>query len=318
MTFLLRAQGFAAGAFLLALAAAGSALNGTVADSLFLWMQTVAILALGIALWRVMHRGTIARAHIASEFAALLKERESVRLQIARLNSAQGRFVGNIAHEIKTPLATAMVHAELLRACKQDPAAVVNHANSIACDILHLSGLIDSFLRLARLHAQEDRSHHLPVSLNDVVVEAVRRSGSAAAESQVSIRVTLQLDEVSDECVEVLGDDVLLETMLENLIRNAVRFSPKGTRVGVAVEPSGDAVAIRVSDCGPGIAPEFLESTFDWFFDAPESRSPVGLGFGLAIARRVAEHHGGTLSLANRPEGGCEFQARIPRHHAAA
>jgi len=249
-----------------------------------------------------------------SETSRLRAQLEKALAKIEEISRSQGRLVGNIAHEIKSPLATVLSHAELLQACIDEPSTVRRYARSIAEDMQHLSDLVESFLRLSRAFAQEDTSHHVPVYFHDIVTEAVRRSQSLALEQGVTIVTTLAEPRDAADTVEVLGDSVLLESMVENLVRNAVRFSPRQARVDTHVEALDDVVVLRVRDRGVGIVPEQLESVFDWFFQGPaDLQRTSGTGFGLALAMRVANHHRGTISVKNMADGGCEFEVRLLR-----
>jgi signal transduction histidine kinase len=130
----------------------------------------------------------------------------------------------------------------------------------------------------------------------------------------VSVVATLAEPGSGNDSVEVLGDALLLEAMVENLVRNAVRFSPRGSRVELQVDIQGESIGLLVRDHGNGIAPEHLESVFDWFFQSPGlTLQGSGTGLGLAIVKRVAEHHRGTISLRNHPQGGCEFRILLPQ-----
>jgi two-component system OmpR family sensor kinase len=278
------------------------------------WVLAGALLTLAATGWLFVRRSATAIAAAGAEIAPLQARLARKRATIEEFTNSQGRFVGNIAHEIKTPLTTVLSQTELLLGCSNDPAAVRHYAKSIADDMRHLSDLVESFLRLVRPLAQEDTSHHVPVYIHDVVVEAVRRSQTLALESGVSVVPTLAEPSNGDAALELLGDSVLLEAMVENLVRNAVRFSPRGSRVHLLVEVRGESIVLYVRDHGTGIPAEHLESVFDWFFQAPGVTLPSsGTGFGLAIARRVAEHHRGTITLRNLPAGGCEFEITLPR-----
>jgi len=179
----------------------------------------------------------------------------------------------------------------------------------------HLSDLVESFLRLARPFAREDTSQHVPVDVHDLVQEAARRSQSLARTKDVSVVPRLAESDDGNGTLLVLGDSVLLEIMLENLLRNAVRFSPRGSRVEVHTVVQGPSIVVTVRDRGSGIAAEHLESVFDWSCQVPGmSPQSSGSGFGLAIARRVAERHGGTITIQNHSAGGCEFAITLPRH----
>lgn len=251
-----------------------------------------------------------ARAEIAD------REAEVSRLQakLVEVANSQGRFVANIAHEIKTPLTIALLQADfLIRGC-DDPAMVRAHAKGISADLSHLSALVDGFLRLARPFSQADTTHHVAVDVRDFVVAAAQHCQPTSLER--GVRVVVKFAESGDDLDpwSVCGEATLLEAMLENLLRNALRFAPRGSAVDLAVQSRDQTIQLLVRDQGAGIAADQLESVFDWFFQAPGATLPsAGTGFGLAIAQRIAEHHGGAIALRNVPAGGCEFEVTLPR-----
>jgi signal transduction histidine kinase len=274
-------------------------------------LAACAAIALGTSWWR--------QRKLAGEVAATDAEKAPMRAALDKAHSrikafsdSQGRFVGNLAHEIRGPLATAVIHADLLLASCNEPVTVQRYARSVAEDMRHLSGLVESFLRLARPLAQEDTSHHVPVHIHDLALEAVRRCQSLASTREV--RVVPMLAESGDLSVEVLGDAVLLEAMIENLLRNAVLSAPRGTQVDLHVRLQGEEIVLSVRDHGARIEDDQLDSVLHGFFEVPTPPRPTaGTGLSLAIAKRVAEHHRGTISLRNVPEGGCEFEVQLPR-----
>jgi signal transduction histidine kinase len=206
-----------------------------------------------------------------------------------------------------------MNQAELLRRCKDDPAAVAAHARGVADYLLHLSDLVEGFVRLGSPLLIADKSHHVPVHVHDLVIEAVRRSQSTARNREVHVVATIPEPDGEDRSLEVLGNEALLAAMIESLVRDAVRRSPLGSQVELQVQVRGESILLRVRDRGTAVAASHLESAFDWYFEAPGAGRDAHRTGNLAIAKRVAEHHRGTISLRNHPEGGCEFQVALPR-----
>jgi signal transduction histidine kinase len=241
--------------------------------------------------------------------AALQRDREFAE--------SQGRFVATLTEEIRAPLATALIHAELLLASCSEPLTVERYAQSLVEDVRHLNGLVDSYLRLAAPLAQDDTSRHVPVHVHDIVLAAARRCRFVASTRDVAL--VPHLAAPGDGApVEVLGDAVLLEAMIENLVRNGVLSAPRGARVEVRVELLGDEVRVAVLHPGAPIDSADAEEAFRGFFEVPPpARAVSSAGLSLAIAMRVAEHHRGTISLANVPEGGCRFEVQLPRWSGA-
>lgn len=254
----------------------------------------------------------------AAEKAAL---RAQLALGAARLeaySSAHGHFVDGLAHEIRTPLTILMNQAELLLRCSDDPAAVSVHAKGIADYLLHLSDLVECFVRLGSPLVAADTSHHVPVHVHDLVIEAVRRSQSMARNREVHVVATIPEPDGEDRALEVLGSEVLLAAMIESLVRAAVRRSARGSQVELQVQVQGESILLRVRDQGTEIAPSHLESVFDWYFETPGAKPDSHRTGNLAITRRVADHHRGTISLRNHPGGGCEFEVALPRWQGEA
>jgi signal transduction histidine kinase len=266
-----------------------------------------ALLAAAALVGFLLHRA-------AADAVALHAEVEHLAARLAQFGEAQGRFVDSLAHQIRTPLTIVLNHAELLLRCSDDGAAVRGHARSLADYTMHLSALCDGFLRLGSPFATGDTSHHVAVHVHDLILEAVRRCQSVARGGGVGIVPTIAEPGREDGALEVSGNEVLLQAMVESLVRHAVRCSPRGSRVDLQVEVAGEGILLRVRDRGPGIAPALLESVFDWIFQAPGTVEQArGNGGGLAIAMRIAEHHRGTISVRNHPDGGCEFEVTLPR-----
>lgn len=277
------------------------------------WVLAGALVAFAALSWLRLRRAAAKYAIANTSMVQLQASLDAAQRRITLFSESQQRFVGNLAQEIKAPLANLLIHADLLLAGSADSVTVHRYSKSIAEDLRHLSDLVESFLRLARPFAQEDTSGHVPVHIHDLVLEAVRRCQSLAGSRAVSV-VPMLAEARNNGSVEVLGDAVLLEAMIENMVRNGVLSAPRGTRVDLRVRIEGNAVVLSVRDHGASIDEDQLESVFQGFFQvtAPPRHSS-GTGLSLAISKRVAEHHRGTISLRNVPEGGCEFAVQLPR-----
>jgi signal transduction histidine kinase len=275
----------------------------------FGWVTAIACLGVAAVAWMPRRRAKAGAVLAVAGIAPLQMELDKALLTIHDFAASQERFVGTLAQEIKAPLATALVHADQLLADGNEPATVQRYAKSIAEEMRHLCDLVDSFLKLVRPLAADEVVQHVPVHFHDLVLEAVRRCQSLAGMRAVNVVPML-----ADSSVEVLGDAILLEAMIENLVRNAVLSAPRGTSVDLRVRTQGDEVVLSVRDRGISIGGDRIDSVFDGFFQVPAaSRTSGGTGLSLAIAKRVAEQHRGTISIRNAPDGGCEFEIQLPR-----
>jgi signal transduction histidine kinase len=144
------------------------------------------------------------------------------------------------------------------------------------------------------------------------------RHALAGARAQAQANgITLELDGSRAAC-RAVGDAHLLERAVENLLGNALRYTPAGGTIGVGWHQEGDRIVFTVADTGPGIAPQDLPHLFEPLYrgESSRNRQTGGAGLGLAIARRALRAHGGDLVAANRPGGGAEFTGWLPPYAA--
>jgi signal transduction histidine kinase len=117
---------------------------------------------------------------------------------------------------------------------------------------------------------------------------------------------------VAAEACEVTADAAKVHDIVRNLVENASKYSPDGAEVRVAAVRQDNALTLTVADSGPGIPPADLSRVFERFYQVDKSRATGGTGLGLAIVKHLVDLHGGTVTAANRPEGGAVFTVRLP------
>jgi signal transduction histidine kinase len=176
---------------------------------------------------------------------------------------------------------------------------------TVAQQSSRLARLVDDMLVLARADAGGYPMVPAEVDLDAVVGECVRELTPRAAAK--NIRVTSHLEPIS-----VTADEALLRRMFGNLLTNAVIYTPAGGAIDVTMAQHPGSVAVQVADTGPGIAPADRDRVFERFVRLDPARSEGGAGLGLAIARWVAEAHGGRVDLLSSGPGGSVFSATIP------
>ena len=249
----------------------------------------------------------------AVELTKLQSDLDSMRRRLETGYEAQERFVANVSHEIKTPIATVLTEAQTLPRKAQLPADVRQFLDSTQDEMRRLGRLVESFLILTRVrHGKKVESTGRRVDVNDLVMESVLHCNKMAQQHGLQLSPELAV-EADDQVLAINGDPELLRTMVDNLVRNAIRFSPRGTMIELTVQPERGQVSICVLDRGPGIAPELIDKIFDRFSQAKsEEKLGRGSGLGLEIAQGIAELHGGKITVSNRDNGGCTFCATLP------
>jgi two-component system OmpR family sensor kinase len=232
------------------------------------------------------------------------------RLQAAF--AAQERFIANAAHELKTPVTHLLGQAQVLARQTRQPEEYDRFVSAVQEDMRHLATIVESLLLLARADAGLPLDSRARVSINEVVTDAVERCHPYAAQREVRLEPALCAPTDEADEPETEGDAELLVSMVSNLVRNAIRFSPPRERVEVAVERVEQHVRIAVRDRGPGIPDDQLPRLFERFYQAQNAERPAGSGLGLSIAGSVAKLHKGQIRVVNRLGGGCAFEVTLP------
>lgn len=209
-------------------------------------------------------------------------------------------FAADVAHEIKNPLASLRSALETLEKV-QDPALRQELTRIAAHDVRRIDRLVTEIAEASRIDAELSRTQFVPVDLGALATMLVRARAERATGSTCTVAVAPQ----DPGPFEVPGDAARLERVLENLLDNAVSFSPSGGEVGVELERRDGRVLLAVIDQGPGIPIEAREQVFERFHSLRPSEEDFGShsGLGLAIARTIAEAHDGTLTATDRRDG---------------
>jgi two-component system OmpR family sensor kinase len=218
------------------------------------------------------------------------------------------QFVADASHELRTPLATIAGYAELSRRTAPPDAENLSHAmGKVQVEAARMSSLVEDLLLLARLDAGRPLERG-DVDLTKLVLESV-------GDARVTAPDHRWLLELPDEPVVVPGDEQRLHQVVTNLLSNARRHTPAGTRVtvGAHLAPGGRSAVVTVTDDGPGIPPELIGGVFERFArgDSARTRASGGAGLGLSLARAIVEAHRGRIAVTSRP-GETRFSVTLP------
>ncbi len=225
-----------------------------------------------------------------------------------RVEAVRRDFVANVSHELKTPVGAMGLLAEALLGASDDPPAVRRFAGRMQREADRLGRLVQELIDLSRLQGADPLPDTTFVQVDRVVAEAMDRARTPATARGIQVVRGGQYGLV------VQGSESQLATAVGNLIENAVSYSANRTRVAVAVQLSGSAVEVSVTDQGIGIAEQDLERVFERFYRADPARSRVtgGTGLGLAIVKHVATNHGGEVGVWSVEGSGSTFTLRLP------
>ncbi len=252
-----------------------------------------------------------ATSRSTAELAPLIAALESMLQRLHRSFLAQREFLGNAAHELKTPVAILKSTLQSLLQRPRDNEAYRHGLEQSLEDVERLHLLLDRMLRLARIEQAAESGAN--ASLPDVSLAA----GCAAALDRLvhlaqSKDIHTELRVRRDALVRAESDD--LELVWSNLIENAIKYSPNGSRVRVTLDAGENSARVVVEDEGPGIAESDLPRIFDRFYRAEQSRNrdTGGFGLGLAIVKSIVEAYQGRVWVESRQPRGLRFGVELP------
>jgi two-component system, OmpR family, sensor histidine kinase QseC len=241
---------------------------------------------------------------IPEEVEPLVTALNALFARLRRALEGERHFTGNAAHELRTPLAALRVQAQVAHRATNDQQRR-QALNQIVAGVDQTGRLVDQLLTLSRLDAR----HDLPAEGRVKLLEVAQRTAAALAPLAQERCVSLQVDGEEDALTP--GDETSIGILLRNLVDNAIRYSPSGGEVAVAVRKGGLFNRVIVTDTGPGVADGQHAEMFERFRRGPEPTAP-GSGLGLSIVGRICELHGGSVHLENRKEGGLCCEVQLP------
>jgi PAS domain S-box-containing protein len=251
-----------------------------------------------------------ARAAVAIDSARLYRRAERARIEAETANQAKDEFLAVLSHELRTPLTSMLGWLRLLRSGQLGSDKVAQALEVVERNTRTQAQLINDLLDVSRIITGKLELDLYPVELVPIVDEATQSARRAAEAKGVAIELTL-----SGPPGPVLGDPLRLGQIVTNLVANAVKFTSAGGHVRVSLARAGREAVIVVADNGIGIEPDVLDHIFDRFrqADSTITRRHGGLGLGLAIARHLADLHGGSVSAESPGPGhGATFTVRLP------
>jgi two-component system OmpR family sensor kinase len=252
---------------------------------------------------RLPHPGT------RDEIGRLVETHNGLLDRLEESFEVERRFTADASHELRSPI--SRLRAELEVTLRRPRAAADYHETLRSCldEVERIQALIEELLELARIDTRQEPHHPAPVAVAEIMEAAVAAVRLDAARRRVAI---------GGDCPASLRVSAVpraAKVALANILDNAVKFSPEGGEVRIAVDARRDEVCIMVSDAGPGIAPEDVAHLFERFYRGKTSRAgqAAGFGLGLAISRALVERQGGRISVEAAGAAGATFSVHLPR-----
>ena len=228
--------------------------------------------------------------------------------QAQRIQDVRRDFVANVSHELKTPIGALLLLSEAVLGAKDDPEAVAKFATRMQIESKRLTDLVQEIINLSRLQDSDPLSVPSELNVQDLVNEAIDQSQVGADNRKIKISTGDIANGV------VLGDRDQLIMAIQNLVENAVNYSPEGTQVTVSSIVKNGIITISITDQGSGIPENEKERIFERFYrvDPARSRESGGTGLGLSIVKHVATKHGGEVSVWSVENVGSTFSLKLP------
>lgn len=247
----------------------------------------------------------------------IMADRIDVQLLELKNNDAQRReLIANVSHDLRTPLATLHGYLETL-ILKGDNLSAEERERYLQIAASHshrLNQLVDELFELSKLESCETLLNIEPFSLAELVQDVVQKFRLLAEEKKIVLKT-----EFGNNIAFAYGDIGLMQRVLENLLENALRYTPAGGCVSIKLSDDSSQIQVRVADTGCGIPADELPHIFDRFYRLEKSRQGKGdhAGLGLAIVKRIIELHGSVIEASSEINHGTSFQFYLPTHRVA-
>lgn len=239
------------------------------------------------------------------EFAALAKNFNKMAEELSGIETLRGDFISNVSHEFKTPLASIQGFAKLLQDKNISPEDRDDYIQIIINETSRLSRLSSNILRLTKLENQKTVGKKNKFSLDEQIRNIILVLEPEWSKKEIDLDIDL-------EEIWYIGNEELMAQIWQNIINNAIKFTPQKGRICVKLFRSEIGIVTKIADNGPCIPKETIEKIFDKFYQADSSRATEGNGLGLALVKRIVDLCEGAVNVENLYEGGVCFTVELP------
>jgi len=238
-----------------------------------------------------------------SGFQEIRSIHESFNRMVEELGATeilQTNFVSNVSHEFKTPISAIEGYTTLLQTEEEDETTRRHYVEKILLNTKRLSALVGNILLLSKLDNQAIPSKKRSYRLDEQIRQSILFFENEWTKKEIEFDIEL-------DSLFYCGNESMLMHVWNNLIGNAVKFSPEGGYVGIKLIKREEVYCFMIEDRGPGIEEENRNHIFDRFFQSDSSHKQEGNGLGLALVKSILDSEGGRIEVENIPKGGCRF-----------
>ena len=244
-------------------------------------------------------------------FIQMAQHIESQMEEIQNSDTLRRELIANVSHDLRTPIATLQGYVETLlikeKTLSTEERNAYLHTVNKHCE--RLSKLVEDLFDLAKLDSHETRPGCEPFNLADLAHDIVQKFQLAADQKKITFQI-----ELDKKLPFAYADISLIERAFENLLENAVRHTPEGGTIRLALDTAEQDIVVQISDTGPGIPSQEIPHIFNRFYKLDKSRQDLSghSGLGLAITKRIIELHGKSIQVASAPDSGTSFTFQLP------
>ena len=235
-----------------------------------------------------------------NEYDLIMENLNKMAIELQKNEVLKTDFISNVSHEIKTPLAVIQNYAMLLQDDTLDSETRKNHAKTLTAASKRITDLITNILKLNKLENQEIQEKHEKFNLTEALAETIIEFETIIEKK--NLELNCDFDDVS-----VFSSKSLLEIVWNNLISNAIKFTPENGKIDISLKRKGKDAEIKVADTGCGMTSEVGAKIFEKFYQGDTSHATQGNGLGLALVKKVIDILGGEISVQSEVNKGSTF-----------
>ena len=240
-----------------------------------------------------------------NEFDLIIQDLNRMAKELSGIETLRTDFISNVSHELKTPLSSIQNYAVLLQSEDLSKEEIREYSKNITESSRHLSELISNILRLNKLENQELFPDVKEYDLSEQLIQSILRYESVWEEKNIDI------DTQIDDGIRIHADESLMEIVWNNLISNAVKFTPENGIIRVSLKRDGKRTTVTVSDNGAGMSEETVSHIFEKFYQGDTSHAAKGNGLGLALVKRILDIHKADINVESAVGKGSTFTVTL-------